>query len=265
MTDTTEASTIATIAQQAAKPNKLDPGAIYAVPDDNGGIKVVTTDDYAASPRRVTRSAIARDPATFLAYLDYRGVGGGPLEVWADLNSRSITGIIDGGAGWRGDRVTLQLEHSAEWLAWSGASGNLSSQAAFSDFLEDQISVIAEPDGAVLLEIVQSIQGSTKATWQSADWLDNGARAFAWVEEVEAKAGRKGKLEIPSRFTLGLRPFTTSEPFRVTANLRYRIDHGNLLIGFKLPELVRVVESAFSDVVNEVSAGLLAPVFIGKP
>ena len=54
-------------------------------------------------------------------------------------------------------------------------------------------------------------------------------------------------------------------PIRVTANLRYRIDHGNLLIGFKLPELVRVVESAFNDVVNEVSAGLLAPVFIGKP
>ncbi|MGB4890479.1 MAG: hypothetical protein WBP09_02290, partial [Propionicimonas sp.] len=75
MTDTTEASTIAAIAQQAAKPNELDPGAIYAVPSDDGGVKVVSTDDYAASPRRVTRSAIARDPATFLAYLDYRGVG----------------------------------------------------------------------------------------------------------------------------------------------------------------------------------------------
>ena len=58
MTDTTEASTIAAIAQQAAKPNELDPGAIYAVPSDDGSWDE-TSDSIRADYRSNARAALA--------------------------------------------------------------------------------------------------------------------------------------------------------------------------------------------------------------
>ena len=263
---TTEAAAIASIAQQAIEPTELDPGLIYAIANGDGGLKVIDTDAYRTEPRRVIRKVTAADAVSFLAYLNGRQVDDGDgLEVWADIDSRTMTAIIDGHEGWCADTAVLQLRHSSEWKAWSDRSGRLVSQLEFADFVEDQLSTIAEPEGSVLLEIVQSMQGSTKVQWQSADWLANGARAFQWVEEVEAKAGRKGKLEIPAQFTLGLRPFVGSDPFRVVANLRYRIEHGQLKIGFKLPELDRIIESAFADVVAAVDEGVTVPIIYGKP
>lgn len=263
-TEYTEADAVAALAQQAAEPTPLEPGQIYARLRD-GEIVIDDTDDYATKPRKVSREAKAADAGSFLAYLDRRHAESRDgLEVWADLDNLTVIAVLDGHDGWRQDRLTLALRRSPEWIAWTERSGKLSSQLAFADFIEDQLSVIADPDGATLLEIVQSMQGSTKVQWQSADWLDNGARAFQWVEEVEAKAGRKGKLEIPSRFTLGLRPFVGSEAFKVVANLRYRIQDGVLSVGFKLPELDRVVEQAFADVVAQIDAGLTVPIFNGR-
>lgn len=253
--------------KESVAPFKLEPGGIYAMVDSSGGVRVVDTDTYAKFPRRQHRCPISHDAASFLAYLGERGVLEAPdgLEVWADKEALRLTAILDGHSGWCHDTACCHLELSQEWKAWMAASGKLVGQIEFAEFIEDQLSTIAEPDGAVLLEIVQSMQGTTKAEWTSAEWLANGQRGLAWVEEVEAKAGRKGRLDIPAAFTLGLRPFLASEAYRVTAALRYRINQGRLLIGFKLIEPHKILESAFTDVVDNVSAAVPVPVLWGHP
>lgn len=270
----TEVESVAALARSAAKPSELEAGRIYARANADGDIKFEDTDlkfedtdRWAAKPRRVERVPLLTDAASFLRYLDRRGALGNSaaLEVWADLTHLRFTAILDGKDGWRGDRATLELTESPEWAAWTVRSGALRSQLDFADFIEDNLGSIAEPDGAVLLEIVQSMQGRSKVEWKSAEWIANGARSFAWVEEVDAKAGKKGTLEIPAKFTLGLRPFIGSEPFKVTANLRYRITDGTLQIGFKLPDVGRIVEQAFNDVVAAVEAGVPVPVLRGRP
>jgi len=262
----TDFSEIITTAQQAAGALPVEPGKVFAVLDGDT-IQFADTDRWAEAPRHVVRNPRVTHPEGFVAYLEQREAHDDAygVEVWADVERLSVHGILDGNRGWREDRVTLELRPSPEWEAWTARSGKLYDQLTFADFIEDQLSVIADPDGSTLLEIVQSIQGSTKATWQSADWLDNGARSFGWAEEVEGKAGRKGNLVIPSRFTVGLRPFVGSEPFRVVANLRYRIERGGLAIGFKLPELDRIVEQAFNEVVAVISDGVACPVLPGRP
>ncbi|MFT4225335.1 DUF2303 family protein [Micropruina sp.] len=264
MPEYTEAESIAVLARATVPPVVLEPGQIYARVNE-GEVVVDDTDDYAEKPRRVIRSATVRDADSFLSYVEQRQADRSGFEVWADVEKLTVTGVLDGHDGWRGDQVRLQLQYSPEWKAWTALSGKLQAQLEFADFVEDQLSAIAEPDGAALLEIIQSMQGTTKVAWQSADWLDNGARAFQWVEEVDAKAGRRGKLEIPSKFTLALRPFVGSDPFKVVANLRYRIEHGLLRVGFKLPELGRVVEQAFDDVLNTVAAGVSVEIIAGQP
>lgn len=253
-------------AQVAAGPRELAPGTIYAVLSSDGGVALIDTDQWEAIPRRVHRTTTVSDPESFLAYLNQRGayeLGG--LEVWADQRSLSVVGIIDGGRGWRCDRVELKLTPSPEWEKWTARSGKLESQTNFADFVEDSLSNIAEPDGATLLEIIQSMQGTTKVTWQSAEWINNGARAFQYVEDIEATAGRKGRLEVPARFTLGLRPFVGAAPYRVTVNLRYRIDKGTLLVGFTLPDLSQVVEQSFAEVAEKITQGVTVPVLYGRP
>ena len=57
--------------------------------------------------------------------------------MWSDVDARTVTGVLDGNDGWRGDVVVLQLEHSAEWKAWTKLSGHLIDQLAFADFIEE--------------------------------------------------------------------------------------------------------------------------------
>jgi uncharacterized protein YfdQ (DUF2303 family) len=198
-------------------------------------------------------------------YVNSVNPDGAPVELWSCVQDRTIVAIMDGGTGWCQHRAELKLQPSPEWLAWSAHSGQLEEQEDFADFLEDHLSNIAAPDGATLLEIVQSMRGTTKATWESTQYLANGQRGLAWVEESETKAGRKGTLEVPSRFTLGLRPFTGSDPFQVEAGLRTRMNAGHLRIGFKLLEPDKILETAFNDVVNQVASLLACDVWNGRP
>ncbi len=261
---TSEARTIADLAQDAIEPRILKPGEIYLI-NGEGGPEVIDTDYYMQAPRIKATRVAADTPETFIEYLNTNCVETlEATEVWADMRRRKVVGILDAHA-WRGHRVTLELQHTPEWLAWVGASGTLHDQATLADFIEDQLGTIAEPDGATLLEIVQSMQGTTKAEWKSAEWLDNGARGFQWVEEVEGKAGRKGTLEVPSRFTLGLRPFLGSQQYRVVAALRYRVQGGGLRVGFKLIDVDRVLESAFEHVVDSVAANVEPTIYFGQP
>ena len=252
-------------ARLSVAPVELKPGTVYATLGDDGGIQVVDTDGYAGRPRQFSFTAIVHDIASFVAYLDLRGViGREDIEVWADRESASVAAVLDPAPGWRADQVLLLLPSSVEWAAWTRASGELFNQADFADFIEDQLSTIVEPDGATLLEIAQTMQGRTSAVWQSASWLANGARSFQWSEETEAKAGVKGTLEIPARFTLALRPYRFSTPTAVSAALRYRVTRGELKIGFKLLQEDQVIEKAFNSVVTDIDGEIAANVMRGK-
>ena len=254
------------VARQSTIPTEVKPGTIYMVADGAGGVTIVDTDAWADQPRRPVRCPEFDTAESLLAYLESREWGDNyGAELYASIDDNAITAVLDGGVGWCSDRAVLKLKTSAEWRQWKDISGLLHQQGSFADFLEDHVTQIASPDGATLLEIVQSIQGATHVEWTSAEWLANGQRALSWVEQVEAKAGQKGRLEIPATFTLGLRPYTGSKVYEVKAGLRYRIDKATLLIGFKLLEPERILEAAFNDVVAQVAAGQPVKVLAGRP
>lgn len=264
--DGTETNSVLLAGMMVADPNELEPGRVYSVADGAGRVRVIDTDSWADSPRRVIKCPEVSTPQSLLDYLSARDdQPSDGLEVWASEEHLSVVAILDGLGGWGCDRVALELKRSPEWVAWSEMDGVLYNQRPFADFVESQLSSIAEPDAATLLEIVQTMEGTNKASWKSAEWLANGQRSFRWEEEIEAKAGRKGSLTIPATFTLGLRPFVGAEPFKVAANLRYRVNNGELVIGFRLVEPERIIEAAFADVVKTLQEGLPVPVFMGRP
>lgn len=269
-------------AQQAVAPEELTDGSIYAVRDADGGIVLLPTPTYLddlecqrlkAAPARIKRSVTVRDADSLIAYLaantdadDPANIGlehhhgAGDLEIWADLDGRRIKAILDGGRGHRQHFATLELRHSREWSEWAGVDGKLVPQVAFAQFIEDHISSIGAPDGGTLLDVVQTLSAKTKVDFKSSSLLANGQRQFEFAETIEAKAGQKGTLAIPTELTLVLRPFQGSEPVALQARFRYRLDDGQLFLGVRLAEPDRALEAAFQQVVDEVQEA--APVRI---
>lgn len=283
-------------AQQAVLPRKLDEG-VYAVLDSDGGIQVVETEGYkqarerdwehenADRPHEITRNVTVKDVDSLLAYLFAntahfnpadlpQGVteigpssgyahGAGQLEVWADIDSRRVTAILDGLDGWRKHTATLRLQLSREWEEWAEVDGKMLRQDAFAQFIEDHLSTIGHPDGALLLDICQTLQGTSSAAYKSQTILANGQRQLKWEETVEAKAGQKGDLTIPGELTLVLRPFQGAAAVPIKARFRFQIRDGVLSMGVRLAEPDVALEDAFDAVVREIADGVPVPVLHG--
>jgi uncharacterized protein YfdQ (DUF2303 family) len=266
---------LAVTAQQAVMPRKLDEG-VFAIRDANGGIKIVETDGYKEKrehdwqrahsdvPEFVHRQVTVLDVDSLVNYL-FRNTnsdelevaqdnrhGSGELELWADIDRRTIKAIIDGSNGLRQHTATLQLKTSREWGEWAHVDGKLFKQADFAQFLEDHISTIAAPDGAILLDVAQTLQATTSTVFKQQAILANGQRQFRWEETIEARAGQYGDLKIPAELTLVLQPFQGAEKVAIQARFRFQIREGVLSLGIKLAEPDRAIEEAFDAVVREL-------------
>lgn len=276
-----KAAAIATLnSQQAVLPRALEEG-IYAILDADGAVQIRETKGYAQQrkhdwdrahsdhPEFVHRNVTLLDVDSFLDYLRQNTLSddtstvnasdhahqAGELELWADIDQRRITAILDGYNGLRKHTATLQLKVAREWGEWAAIDGKLTDQVEFSQFIEDHLSTIAQPDAATLLEVCQTLEGTTNAVWKQQGILATGQRAFAYEEQVEAKAGVKGNIQPPPELTLVLRPFQGSDPLPITARFRFRPNQGTgIKLGVKLAEPERVLEDAFALIVGEVQA-----------
>lgn len=260
----TETDAVAELLFAGQAPQKLDPETVYLLRDASGEHVVFDTDEYGDGPRRVRRDVQVDDLASFTDYVNRWNGGDGAEEVWADEPNGRIVGILDPPPGWACHRVTYGLKLTPEWKAWSTLSGVLLEQAAFAEFLEDHLAEIVVPSGAVMLELAQSFEATTQSTFESAQRLSDGRRALEFREEVQARAGR-GTIEIPATFELGIAPWLGSDPFKVTARLRYRINSGTLSIGFKLVDPAAVLRAAFADIVKVLNESPAGQVLVGRP
>lgn len=261
-TNNTEAQAVIDVALRAGEPKRLELGGLYAIGTANGGVQQIdlTGEQYLDAPKRKKGTAVVRDVDSFLAYFDKHADDS--TEVYADDATRTVTAVLDahtdGIARWGQHRVQLQLRETAAWLAWTRADNQLLPQEKFAEFVEDNLPDLVEPDSATMLEIAESFQATTSAEFQSSQRLDSGARKFSFVEEQTAKAGHKGDITIPATLTLALRPFEGSEPYKVTARFKYRLDKakGALTLGFKIERPGDILAAAFADIRMLIDNGI---------
>jgi uncharacterized protein YfdQ (DUF2303 family) len=251
----TEAATVADLAQQAHVPAELEPGKIYLIADSEGGVQRIDTDSYAPNPRSKTGSKTVADFGSLQQYLDKHGLEA-ETEVTASVTNGTFTAVCDAGdehrAGWGGHTITLKLSKSPEWQRWAGRSGQLSSQADFAEFIEDNAKDIVEPSSAEILEIAQSLQVKRGVEFESGTRLQDGNVQFGYRESTTATAGSVGQLVIPEKITLALRPFKGGDAYSVTALFRYRLQGSQLTLGFKLQDPEKIIEDAFESVAGDV-------------
>jgi uncharacterized protein YfdQ (DUF2303 family) len=256
------------IAQQAARPAKLELGEYYTIVTPSGVEKIdLTGDQYRSAPARKAGTTTVRDARSFVTYFTKHADEAS--EVFADAARLTVTAVLDAhqadSARWGGHRVVLELRKTPAWNAWIENSGRMLKQGAFAEFIEDNLADIASPPGATMLELAQSFEATTKADFKSGTVLATGERRLTYTEETTASAGKKGDLVIPASFDLGLQPFEGADPYKVSARLRYRITDGTLLLGYKLDRPEDTLTAAFADITEVVASEITAPILNGTP
>ncbi|UOK18039.1 hypothetical protein QLQ75_gp45 [Gordonia phage Santhid] len=247
-------------------PSEVD-GVLHAFSINDGRLEHTrVTDHDLLPPRYVTGERLVSDVVSFLAELDRRPLNDGASTLWGRIDEGVITAIyddhtIDDIAGRRGDRLTLKLVADPDWTAWHKLSGTFLSQETTGDYLEELAHTIADPTGAEVLEIINSIRATSKGSFESAINRSRGTQKLSFSTEVNASAGRKGELEIPEVISLKLRPWEGHPSFYdIDAWLRLRIVEGHLSIALKLKPTRQTLLQAWADLVGRVEQTTGRPV-----
>jgi uncharacterized protein YfdQ (DUF2303 family) len=232
-------------AREGQTPVVLDPSkpTFVVVPD---GVRPVEVDmtKWQSTPARVKATYRPATVDAFSAYVKRNSLHD-YTTVWVHPTSGRIVAVIDDSGpespGWGEHKVVLELETTPEWNHWLSKDGILMGQEEFAEHVEVGLDDIQEPSGADVLEMAQTFHAKTNSTFRQATRLASGETQFQYDEEIQAKAGATGTMEIPSVLMLGLAPFVGEKPYKVIARVRYRISSGRLSLGYKLdrPDLVR--------------------------
>lgn len=271
MTDTrTENDAVIEAANMGIEPDELQPGNVYGYKfRDRVELVDLTGDAYRDFPQRKAGRIVVDDVAAFAQY--YAKHADDASEVYADIDRGTITAVLDAhtgdGARWAEHRLVLQLRHTEQWKTWTGVDRQFLGQQAFAEFLEDNLVDIApEPvPAAEMLEIATTFQAKTRVSFSSGTVLQSGDINLRYEETTDASGGAKGNLTVPKRFAVGLAPFDDTDPYRIEARFRHRIDHGSLKLAFILDRPADVVRDAVKTVVTKVEEETGIKVMRGTP
>lgn len=265
-TSTTRTEYDAAFSQGAAVAEiRTDPGVhpFVVVPD---GFNLTDLEHMMDAPRRIRQAVSLTDEASFLAYLEEFKTEN--TRIFANRDKSTLTAVIDYHGGedapsWCSHLATLTLEKSPEWLTWTAKNGQQLSQTAFAEFLEDNVADVVEPDDATILEAAKGLEAKKTVHFKSGVNLDNGSVQFTYAEDVNGTTS-KAALKVPTRFVLGLSPYTGGQPIKVQARLRYRINNDVLTFTYLIERPHKVLEFAFDKVLESVASETQIKPLLGR-
>lgn len=94
-----------------------------------------------------------------------------------------------------------------------------------------------------------TLQAKTEVNFSSSKRLDNGQTVLNYSEAINATAGA-GAIEIPNKFTLGMRIFKNGGGYSINARLRYRLGHGKVKFWYELDRPENAIEDGFADYIK---------------
>lgn len=259
-------------AQQAVEPKKLDRGDLVAITEPAGSTTrledLIVFDDHPRTKKGTYQLATV-DALTGFAQRHWDEKRS---TVWVHPTRGNVVVVLDDHAGddepdapgWQGFRAKLQLEHTDEWNHWLKLDKQMIDQESFAEHVEEGLSEIRVPDAADMLEIAQSIEATTNASFRSAIRLDSGQTALRYDEDTQAAAGQSGELEIPKEIELAIAPYVGEEPYKITARFRHRIRNNHLLLGYRLERPQAVIQDVLKQIAERLGDSF-DTVYLGEP
>jgi uncharacterized protein YfdQ (DUF2303 family) len=233
---------------------------------------------YLDEPRHPRGTYTVHDGPSFVTLV--KRLGDDRTTLWAQQRatgaaSPSITAVLndssdlDDAVGWRDHRVTLQVRVDPDWAAWEArdatlGAGRWMSQVDLAEFLTDQLHNIVEPRPAELIAAVTTFSTKRNVTFGQSVRLESGEQEFVYTERNTEDAGR---VALPQKLTLNLRPFYGADTTALEVAVRYRISkEGGLALGLFRIRPDRAEDAAWADVCARVGDQLdRFPLLQGPP
>jgi uncharacterized protein YfdQ (DUF2303 family) len=264
--EASDAAVVADLSAQALGVIGEEGRARIVVVPAGASADVVSLEEHALTPWRAKGTASPKSVESFIDYV--RRHLKETTTIWVEPLDGKVVAVLNDHAPvqseeWGDLRAVLHLPVTPEWEHWMSRDGRRGSQQEFAEHLEEGLDEIRVPDAATLLEVAQSIHATVNAEFRSAARLDNGAIAVQWVEDVNARGGAAGDVEIPQEMILGIAPFYGEQPYELTARIRYRIEGGGLKIGYKLERPDAVIRDCLIQIRDRIAKEFPDQVFIG--
>lgn len=265
------AEVIIDTAIRTAEPTELADDQAYAfVVPEGASVEVVDVDREKRldHPRRKRGTVELVQAASLIAYVSDHDEKDGRTRLFADVRGQRVVAVLNGPnaePGWGDHKAILTLTTTPEWRRWTARDGAIGGQVEFAEHIEDCLDDIVEPPGADLLELAQTFEATTSAQFRTGARLDNGRRQLVYVEEIDAKAGQGGEITVPADFLISVAPIEGADPVVIKARLRYRVNGGQLKIGYILHRPDVVLREAFDNVVAGIETGTGITAYHGTP
>jgi uncharacterized protein YfdQ (DUF2303 family) len=229
-----------------------------------------------SAPRRKSGTVQLKDLDSLLLYCADQNTNGEDVAastsgyIYADPDARKITAVFNdlrenGVPGWRDHRAEFKAEYTPEFAKWMERNKHQFGQTEFAEFIEDNMADITAPAATALLEMATTIQAKTDINFSSSKRLQNGQVQLSYTENIDARAGANGAMEIPKEFNLGLRIFKNGAGYKVNARLKYRLNGGTVKFWYELDRVERAIEDAFSGYVATLREQSGYVVLLGTP
>lgn len=223
----------------------------------------------AAFPPRTAATRVVTDTASFTAEVTRRPLLEGKSTVWGNRQKGEVTAIYDeldanatSDYTRRADSLILRFVPDPDWATLhNAADGAYHDQDEFGDLIESTGHLITSHPAAELMEIVDSVRASKSGSFESRIRRDTGSQHLSYSEDVTAKAGTAGTLEVPRTITLKARPFEDYPEVEVTCWLRLRISQGKLYLGLFPKPYQHLVRDAWTKVTDDLAEAIKVPVY----
>ncbi|MDE2101602.1 MAG: DUF2303 family protein [Patescibacteria group bacterium] len=270
MNETDNVKTIVETAIRSAAPTTLHSGERYLwIHTAARGTEKIDLSHTLAKPTRKSGNVTVFDAASFNQVIADNSDAGN-IAIYLDRNPEtpSIVAVMNGhgkgGAGWADFRVNIAFRKTPQWIRWQGIDGKMLAQAAFAEFIEDNLDDIASPPKADFLEIVTYLQATRTVDFKSGIRLSSGAIQFQNLESVDAKVG-PGSIAVPEQFTLGIAPMFGAPSYSIPVRFRYRLQDGKLMLGVKIQRVEALMGTLIEDVIAKIERGANVSVLDGLP
>lgn len=266
---TTETESVADLARKSAAPStiKTDDGREFLVFSEGATVREISDEHslQVTKPRYIKQQVTLQTQDSLVDYV--KRFKSANTTLFADIGGNTIVGLMDYHAPSAADhvshRATLTLPFSEEWRIWTSISGTLKGQLDFARFVEENAADVRTPSAGELLDACRDLQVRRKVNFIKAVRTASDNENFEWSEETNATT-KKGDLELPTKFTLGLPVYFGEAETELNAFLRWRLDDGTLTLGIQLHRVEHVRQAVFKQVVTAVSEATGCQVVFGK-
>jgi uncharacterized protein YfdQ (DUF2303 family) len=251
---TTEAATIASLAQSATQANFFieENMPVFSFSDQT---KVVFAEKLLPTPLRNSGAVFLLTPTDLVRYLknQTQSKDAGLEEtcwnpvIFADRAKLTFTAILNYPTaqrpGWADNRAIVTLTKSRQLVTWQGKNAQKMSQEQFALFLEENIEDIRTPTGAQLLTFAETLEATRTETFKSSIITSTGEQKLSYCSE---RNGEQSSTLI-TQITLGIPLFEGGDRYAVEAKISHRVTEGKLTFWFDLRHIEHIIDRAWME------------------